>query len=307
MKKKLSFKKSLGVLSLLLMQMNSASFGAEDASKQQGQGSAPLSENIQGEVKEKLNIQKTPPNIELSVKDIIESGTPQTDHVLQEAKPIPSDQDYEHFASLNSKQVMKPWNSLIPEPPLVTFYTGLSNVATKRWEFRVSNQGGELVKVIQGKGVPPRSIEWNGLNERGQFINVGTLYSYQFVTFDEHDNAYTFPGEPFQLDALMYKEKGKLYIEIANTKLFTDGQATIRAPMKDLWDRAVDIVRENSNKPLTIEMYADSVKNPLAEERRQMAVTSISDATNIPATDIRHKVDKIADRGDVIRFVFSVR
>lgn len=268
---------------------------------------APLSETIKGEVKEHLEIQKPPPSIDMDVKEIIESGTAQTDKVLQEAKPIPSKEDFEHYTNLTSNQVLRPWMPLIPEPPLVTFYPGLSKVATKTWEFRVSDEKGEVVKTIKGKGVPPRQIEWNGLNEAGEFITVGTLYSYQFITYDEHMNAHTFPGEPFQLDALMYMQKGKICIEFANKRLFQDDQSVFRPLMKGLWERAIDVVRENSNKPLTVEVYANTVKSPLAEERRQAAVNSISDATNMPAVDIRHKVDKISDRGDILRLVMNVK
>lgn len=270
-------------------------------------GSQPLSETVKGQVKEQLDIQKPAPGIDLDVKEIVESGTAQTDKVLQEAKPIPSKEDFDTYAMLNSKQVLRPSLPLIPQPPLVTFYPGFSKVASKRWEFRVSDESGEVVKMIKGKGIPPRNIEWNGLNERGEFITVGTLYSYQFVTFDEHENASTFPGEPFQLDALMYKQKGKLVIEFANKKLFLDDQASFKPVMKGLWERAVDVVRENSNVPLTVEMYASSARSPLAEERRSAAVNSISDATNLPATDIRHTVDKIADRGDVLRLVMNTK
>lgn len=269
--------------------------------------SEPLSETVKGQIKEQLEIQKPPPSIDLDINDIIESGTAQTEHVLQEAKPIPSAEDFDHYMSIDSNQVLRPWMPLIPEPPLVTFYPGLSNVSSARWEFRVSDQSGEMIKAIKGKGVPPRQIEWNGLNERGQYISVGTLYSYQFVTFDEHENASTFPGEPFQLDALMYKQKGKIFVEFATKRLFQDDQSAFRPVMKGLWDRAIDVVRENSNKPLIIEVYAESAKSPLAEERRQTAVNSISDATNIPAVDIRHKVDKTSDRGDVLRLVMNAK
>ncbi len=276
-------------------------------SAEQEMGQQPLSETVKGTVKETLDIQKPAPSIELDVKEIVESGTAQTDRVLQEAKPIPSKEDFENYGVLNSKQVMRPALPLIPEPPLVTFYPGLSKVVSKRWEFRVSDENGEMIKLIKGKGVPPRNIEWNGINERGQYITVGTLYSYQFVTFDEHENASTFPGEPFQLDALMYRQKGKLVIEFANKKLFQDEQSAFKPVMKSMWERAIDVVRENSNSPITIEMYAASARSPLAEDRRSAAVNSISDATNLPAVDIRHKVDKIADRGDVLRVVMNTK
>ncbi len=256
-------------------------------------------------MKEQLDIQKPPPAIELDVQDIIESGTAQTDHVLQEAKPIPSAEDFDHYLTIGSNQVLSPAKPLIPEPPLVTFYPGLSKVASKRWEFRVSDQNGEMIKAIEGKGVPPRKIEWNGVNENGQYITVGTLYSYQFITYDEHDNSHTFPGESFQLDALMYPQKGKTYIEFATERLFQPDSATLRPSMQGLWDRAVDVVRENSNHPLTIEVYAVDEKSPLAEERRQAAVDMMSDATNIPAVDIRHKVDRATDRGSVLRIVLD--
>ena len=280
---------------------------AEKAKPTEDKFSEPLSETVQGEIKEKLKIQKAIPSIELNVKEIVESGTPRTDSVLQGARPIPSDSDFEHYASLNSNQVLKPWMPLIPEPPLVTFYPGLSKVASKRWEFKVSDQGGEVVKVIAGKGIPPNHIEWNGMNERGEFITVGTLYSYQFITYDEHGNSHTFPGEAFQLDALMYKQKGKIFVEFPNQRLFDQDQATFRATMKGLWERAIDIIRENSDKPLNVEVFSESVQSPLAEERRKVAVNSIADATNIPAVDIRHKVEKIVDRGDITRLVLNAR
>src|SRR4051812_3440898 len=54
----------------------------------------PMSETVKGQVKEELNIQKPAPTIELDVKEIIESGTAQTENVLQEAKPVPSAEDF---------------------------------------------------------------------------------------------------------------------------------------------------------------------------------------------------------------------
>lgn len=300
-------KRYLNLILAVLLSGTSLGFSAEQNEEMKANGQ-PISETIKGEVKETLDIQKAPPSIELEIKEIVESGTAQTENVLQETKPIPSQQDFENYTNfLNSNQVMRPWMPLIPEPPLVTFYPGLSKIAAKRWEFRVSDDKGEVVKTISGKGVPPRNIEWNGLNDRGQYINVGTLYSYQFVTYDEHGNAQTFPGEPFQLDALMYTSKGKTIVEFPTKRLFQDDQSAFRPIMKGLWERAIDVVRENSNKPLMVEVYSESVKSPLAEERRQVAVNSISDATNIPAVDIKHKVDKISDRGNVLRLVLNAK
>jgi flagellar motor protein MotB len=280
---------------------------AQGAASSDTKADAPMSETIKGEVKEQLDIQKPPPSIELDSKDFVESGTAQTENVLQEAKPVPSKEDFDNYAKLTSNQVLRPWLPLIPEPPLVTFYPGLTKVVSKHWEFRVSDDSGEVIKTIKGKGVPPRQIEWNGLDERGQYITVGTLYSYQFITYDENENAHTFPGEPFQLDALMYTQKGKLVVEFSNKRLFDQDSAKIRAAMQGLWDRAIDVVRENSNKPLLVEVYAESVKSPLAEQRRQAAVTSISDATNVPEVEIKHAVEEIGDRGDVTRLVMNSR
>jgi len=267
----------------------------------------PLSETIKGEVKEHLEIQKPAPTINLDVKEIIESGTAQTENVLQEPKPVPNAEDFAYYSKLNSNQVVRPWMPLIPEPPLVTFYPGLSKVASRRWEFRVSNETGDIIKTIRGKGIPPHQIEWNGLNERGEYIRVGTLYSYQFITFDEHENAQTFPGEPFQLDAIEYHQKGKIVVEFATKKLFQDEQASFRPTMSGLWERAIDVIRQNSNQILTVELYVEDPKSQLAEQRRQAAVSSISDTTNLPAVDVHHRIDKVGERGEVLRLVQNER
>ena len=65
--------------------------------------------------------------------------------------------------------------------------------------------------------------------------------------------------------------------------------------------------KDNPTHITILEIYADSVKSPLAEERRQAAVNSISDTVNMPAVDIRHTVNKISDRGDIIRLVMNIR
>lgn len=291
------------VVSIFFLSM--PGFSAEEKTAQELGSGTPLSEEIKGEVKERLDIQKPPPLIELNIKDIVDSGSLRTDEVLQQAKPIPSDSDYEHYALLDSKQVLRPSNPVIPEPPLVTFYPSLSKVATKRWEFRVADEHGEVVKTIKGNGVPPRSVEWDGKNERGQYITVGTHYSYQFLSFDEHGNAQTFPGEPFQLDAFLYRLKGKTIIEFPNDRFYETDETGVNSRFKGLWARALDVVREHSNASLLVEICVDNVRSPLASERRQELVNLISDATNIPASDIRHAVAKKADRGDVTRLILS--
>jgi hypothetical protein len=96
-------------------------------------------------------------------------------------------------------------------------------------------------------------------------------------------------------------------VEFPNKVLFEDNQSTIRPNMKGLFDRAMEVVRENSDKPLLIEMYATSVQNPLADERRKAVVALISEATHLPAMDVHHKIDKITGRGDVIRFVLNAK
>lgn len=267
----------------------------------------PMTETIKYELKEKLEIQKAAPSIELNVKEIVESGTARTSDVLQEARPIPSDADFENYALLDSDQVIRPWMPLIPEPPLVTFHPGLSNIAADRWAFRVSNERGDVVKTIEGEGLPPRKFEWNGVAEDGQYIQVGTLYSYQFVTFDEHGNAHTFPGEPFKLDALKFQQKKELCVEFPIDRLFLRDEAVFHPAMQGLWQRAIDVVRENSNRVMTVEIHANSVSSPLADERRQTIVQSISDATSIPSVDIRHRIDRAAERGEVVRLVMRLR
>ena len=268
----------------------------------------PMTETVEGEVKEKLTIQKKPPKIELNTPDIVESGTLQTDNVLQQTKPVPSETDYAMLGStFNFTQILNPANPLLPEPPLVSFQTGLASAAAKHWEFRVSDDKGEVVKSITGKGNPPRTIVWDGRINRGPFITIGTLYSYQFLTFDEFNNVNTYPGEPFQLDSLMYKHQGKIYIEISNKKLFKEEDGSLNPAMKGLWDRAMDVIREHSNAPISVEIDVEKITAGDVDLKRQNLVNAIAMATNIPSVEIRHRIDKISDRGDVTRLILAIR
>jgi len=268
----------------------------------------PMTETVEGEVREKLTIQKKPPKIELTPADLVESGTLQTDNVLQQTKPVPSESDYAMLAStFNFTQILDPANPLLPEPPLINFQTGLANAAAKHWEFRVSDDKGEVVKSITGKGNPPRTIVWDGRTNRGPYITIGTLYSYQFLTYDEFNNVNTYPGEPFQLDALMYQEKGKIHIEISNKKLFKEDDGSLNPGMKGLWDRAMDVVREHSNGPISVEIDVEKTTTGIAELKRQNIVNAIASATSILSAEIRHRVDKISERGDVTQLILATR
>src|SRR5712672_3465715 len=115
--------KRLIVLMTALTVMAPPSFSAEKksappkaapAAQEQGTGAqdAPMSETIKGEVKDQLEIQKPPPSIELESGEFVESGTAQTESVLQEAKPVPSKEDFENYAKLTSNQVLRPWMPL---------------------------------------------------------------------------------------------------------------------------------------------------------------------------------------------------
>jgi len=212
---------------------------------------------IKGEAKDTVKVEKAPYQIEIKLEDIVSPSIEETEALMKGGVEILRQKDFKQFTNLNSKQVIKPSLPSLPEPPLVTFHPRASKLKIKKWELTISDDKGSTVRTLQGKGSPPGTVEWDGRDERGKIIKVGTLYSYNFVDIDEYGRAHTTSGKPFQLWALKYDEKNSVNIEVANRVLYTSERDKFSEDGKLIIERALDILRQYSRYPFKIEICSD--------------------------------------------------
>ena len=260
---------------------------------------------ITGEATDKVTIEKISPDIKIEIKNLVDSVTDKTEKLLEKGKPVPSPDDFKRFDHLESEQTARPWLVEFSEPPLISFFPSMSETTVKRWRLEVTDEQGNIIKTINGKGNPVKEIEWAGLDTKGDIISVGRHYSYRFITEDEFKVSHTTLGKAFILNNLRYQDLKNLYLEISSGVFFDEIQ--IRPEARELFEQVLDTLREYSKYPFTVELYADDPHSELVRKRRENIVNEIAEKMLILPEDVRYTYSRIGERGDIIRFVIRKR
>lgn len=98
-----------------------------------------------------------------------------------------------------SPYIAHPWLSHFASGVVATFRPEVTGV--ERWKLSVANARAEVVVTFEGRGDPPREIEWNGLSSSGAPVLPGLTYSYVFEASDRAGNKRNFVGEGFGVSA----------------------------------------------------------------------------------------------------------
>jgi len=265
----------------------------------------PLDVKIRGKAKDLVDVEKAPPEIDIDLESIVSSSAGMTENLLEKGIVVPSKSDYEQFNYLGSNQAAKPHLPDLSEPPLVRFLPRLSEIAVKHWELIVTDEKGNSVRTLKGKGLPTKVINWDGIDKKGEIINVGTLYSYRFVATDAHDNPYTVEGEPFILDALRYKKGKKIIVEIDNKRIFKEDSSEISEEAELILQKAIDILREYSHYPFKINLYVQDEDSPLAREQRDNIKNLIAKNLPLMPEEISIRLLKKQDRGAITALIIT--
>lgn len=260
--------------------------------------------SVQGEAKDKIEIKKSSPQIELKLPEFVDPSLEKTDELLGKTVPSPNEEDFKQFTTLNSKQTSSPWLEDIPYPPLIVFYPEKTQAKIVSWKLIIADEQGNIIRTIEGKGFPVRGIVWEGINDKKEIIKVGSLYSYKFLAFDSQGNSQTTLGEPFRLDWLKYEKKGKIILEIYNSALFTKNEAGFLSSAELKLKRITDLLRENSRYSFQVEIYSQeedmSLVNRQKDSLRQYLAKELISLPEDVLIKIYNKTD---ERGPVTRFV----
>ncbi|MDH5662449.1 MAG: hypothetical protein OEY92_05570 [Elusimicrobiota bacterium] len=262
---------------------------------------------IKGEAKDTVKVEKAPYQMEIKLEEIVTPSIEETESLMEGGLDILRQEDLQQFTRLNSNQVIKPSLPPLPEPPLVTFHPRRSNLKIKKWKLTISDEKGSNIRTLQGKGSPPRAIEWDGRDERGKVIRVGTLYSYGFVAMDQDGRPHTTGGKPFQLWALKYDDRDSVNIEIANRVLYTAEKDEFSEDGKLIMDKAIDFLRQYSRYPFRIEICTDKQDFSVWEKAKALLANYISGNMILLPEDLRINVRRTDGRGLTTCFIIQTR
>ena len=260
---------------------------------------------VTGQAKDKVMIEKVTPEIKVDVKELVDSVTDKTEKLLEQGRPIPSDEDFRRFDRIDSQQTAWPWLPDLVEPPLISFQPAPAQTTVVAWRLEVTDDKGDVVHTITGKGNPVNEIVWDGFNREGKMIRVASAYAFRFITVDEFKDTHTTLGKAFTLRHLKYKDKKNLIVEISSSYLFRDDKINTEA--LPILERTLDVLREYSVYPFALEFQTFDPESEMVKSR-QKAITGKITADLLLAPDsIKYTYAPVKDRGDVLRFVIKLR
>lgn len=260
---------------------------------------------VTGQAKDKVLIEKSSPEIKLDVKEVVDSVTDKTEQLLERPRTIPDQEDYDHFDRLTSNQTARPWLPDLAEPPLISFQPAPPKTTVTGWRLEVTNDLGEVIKIISGKGNPVKEIVWDGIDAKGQMIRVAAAYSFRFITIDEFQNTHTTLGKAFTLRHLKYQDKRNVIVEISSKFLFKDEKISIDAV--PILERTLDVLREYSTYLFSLEFQTEAPQGDPIKERQRRLTDKITKDLQLPPDSVKYTYSPIKDRGEVTRFVIRLR
>lgn len=260
---------------------------------------------VTGQAKDKVMIEKVTPEIKVDVKELVDSVTDKTEKLLEQGRPIPSDEDFRRFDRIDSQQTARPWLPDLVEPPLISFQPAPAQTTVVAWRLEVTDDKGDVVHTITGKGNPVNEIVWDGFNREGKMIRVASAYAFRFITVDEFKDTHTTLGKAFTLRHLKYKDKKNLIIEISSSYLFRDDKINTEA--LPILERTLDVLREYSASPFVLEFQTFDPESEMVKSRQKAVTEKITTDLLLAPDSIRYTYAPVKDRGDVLRFVIKLR
>jgi hypothetical protein len=112
-------------------------------------------------------------------------------------------------ASESSPYLPRPWLDEYRSGDIVRFRPALTDV--DRWRLTIADSRNGEVRIFEGKGDPPGTIGWDGLNQAGLPMPPGYTYSYVVEAWDRAGNRRNFVGKGFSLPPYMFEDEERIY------------------------------------------------------------------------------------------------
>lgn len=201
-----------------------------------------------------------------------------------------------NLETLASDQPPHYWMPGMTTPPVATFYPeDPEGHDVKAWKLTITDFRGSPFRDIEGKGNPPKKLQWDGENNRGEMLKVGYPYSYVFTVIDKGTNTYNYAGVGFRIPALDYREEGNRILEIAGVEVFQHDESSVTDGGARWLTRAADEVRRHPYSPVRVHVEAETLE--LAQERADAVASYLASAMILP----REQVETEASEKDELR------
>ncbi len=209
---------------------------------------------------------------------------------------------------LTSDQPPHFWIPEMATTPVATFYpTDPEGHKVKDWSLSVTDFRGSPFRTFSGGGQAPDRLDWDGLGDNSEMLQVGYPYSYVFTVTDKGTNTYNHAGVSFRIPALDYRQDGDRVLEIAGGQLFVRNETDL-TPSGEKWlIRASDEIRHHPYSPVRVIVTAETMD--LAVERADHVATYLASALILPReqveTDSVQKADLKAEMDGSVAVVIE--
>ena len=171
---------------------------------------------------------------------------------------------------LATNKTATPWLDHIYSAPVIRL-TIKSKGPTKNSEyvFLVKNSEGKNFYTMKKKGTLPSEIDWNGVGDSGEPLQVGFDYTYLFSSVDEAGNPQRTAGKPFQLPAFRYK-KGREFVNSFNPEALFADRSAIKFSQDGVnyLTEIKDRLRPDYGRPVDIVVYEDDANFAIARANK---------------------------------------
>ncbi len=99
----------------------------------------------------------------------------------------------------------RPWLDLFATGSVVRFQPAIEGV--EKWRLDVADSRGQTVMSYEGKGKPPKEINWDGRTSDGTPAPPGLRYSYVLEAYDRAGNKRNFVGDGFEIPPYIVEDK----------------------------------------------------------------------------------------------------
>ncbi len=249
--------------------LNIVGFAQEEISK----------EVIKGEYLGKIDEKKPPSELKYDIFEVIKPFGREGSNIYDMELQVHSEISSTPLPILASNQIRKPWLGNILTPPIT-----ISNISVeknvKQWELVITDAIGSVFRTFAGMGNPPRAIEWDGRDSKGNMIDLGKNYSYYLRVVDYENKSSFQLGKKVSVPALYWKEELNSVVRLDGRIVFEENSSRISESGKDLLEEAADYVRKDINKRLRVIVFSQNEN--LAMERTKRIANFLLDRIILP-------------------------